>query len=518
MQSPSRRRPGGCNPPPSPPPPGGGGSPDGGYGPGGGGGGSEIVVPGDPNEKIGPAGCGALSAVSTDGSMSYVIFENVPTASAPAQEVVVTDQLPSGLDRYSLELGEVGLRGPGGGCPRGALVGTHDEVPLNNSPYNVDVIADYDPVTGLITWTLRTIDPLTNDLPADALAGFLPPNDSTGRGEGHVAFTIRPLAGAASGTAIANAATIVFDTNPPIATAAWTNTVDTAAPSSRVTAVVPNPGGLSDERLVTWSGSDMPAGSEVSGYSIHVSEDGGEYAVWIAATTATSAVFRERPGSTYGFFSVARDCIGNEEPRPASADVTDVANAADADGDGVADDRDNCPALANGDQADLDGDGMGDACDTCTDDDGDGFGDPGFPFNTCAPDNCPVFPNPDQRADADGDGLDDGVECQLGTDPGKPDTDGDGYRDGVEVAAGSNPLDSGSVPAPPQAVDDAAMTLKGTPVTVHVLANDDCAPGVTLSVSSVVQSPGHGTAVWQGAVIVYTPAAGYLGGAASPTP
>ena len=501
---------GGCNPPPggrgreAEAAPGGASSPAGG-------GGSETITPGDPNEKIGPAGCGTLSAVATDDPLSYVIyFENVSTASAPAQEVVVTDQLPAGLDRYSLELGEVAF----GDQVVDALAGLSSgrtTVPLNNSPYNVDVIVDYDPVTGLITWTLRTIDPLTNDLPDDALAGFLPPNDSTGRGEGHVAFTIRPLAGASSGTAISNAATIVFDTNAPIATAAWTNTIDTAAPSSRVTAVVPNAGGLSDERLVTWSGSDLPAGSEVSGYSIHVSEDGGEYAVWIADTTATSAVFRERPGSTYAFFSVARDCLGNEEPRPASADVTDVANAPDGDGDGVADDRDNCPALSNANQADLDGDGMGDACDTCTDGDGDGFGDPGFPFNTCAPDNCPVFPNPDQGADADGDGLDDGVECQLGTDPGKPDTDGDGYRDGVEVVAGSNPLDSGSVPAPPQAVDDAAMTLKGTPVTVQVLANDACAPGVTLSVSGVVQPPSHGTAVVAGAAIVYTPAAGYLG-------
>ena len=36
-----------------------------------------------------------------------------------------------------------------------------------------------------------------------------------------------------------------------------------------------------------------------------------------------------------------------------------------ADGDGVIDDFDNCPAEANANQLDTDGDGIGDACDIC---------------------------------------------------------------------------------------------------------------------------------------------------------
>lgn len=38
---------------------------------------------------------------------------------------------------------------------------------------------------------------------------------------------------------------------------------------------------------------------------------------------------------------------------------------ADADGDGVPDDNDNCPQVANASQVDSDGDGVGDACDAC---------------------------------------------------------------------------------------------------------------------------------------------------------
>ena len=74
----------------------------------------------------------------------------------------------------------------------------------------------------------------------------------------------------------------------------------------------------------------------------------------------------------------------------------------DTDGDGVFDGVDNCPLVPNAGQANADGDSTGDACDTCTDTDGDGFGNPGFANNTCADDNCPTVANASQ-ADADGD-------------------------------------------------------------------------------------------------------------------
>lgn len=47
--------------------------------------------------------------------------------------------------------------------------------------------------------------------------------------------------------------------------------------------------------------------------------------------------------------------------------VPQFGDEPDADGDGVADSVDSCPALSNADQADADSDGVGDACDACAD-------------------------------------------------------------------------------------------------------------------------------------------------------
>jgi len=73
--------------------------------------------------------------------------------------------------------------------------------------------------------------------------------------------------------------------------------------------------------------------------------------------------------------------------------LTGLAIIVDTDQDGIPDDSDNCPLVANQDQLDADADGVGDACD-----------------------NCPINGNPDQ-ADSDQNGI--GNICQA---PDGPDT------------------------------------------------------------------------------------------------
>jgi len=83
------------------------------------------------------------------------------------------------------------------------------------------------------------------------------------------------------------------------------------------------------------------------------------------------------------------------------------ARVIDTDGDGIADNVDNCPAIANASQADADGDGVGDICDSSAviDTDHDSIAD--------SSDNCPAIANPTQ-SDSDGDGIGDACDSSGG--------------------------------------------------------------------------------------------------------
>jgi hypothetical protein len=115
------------------------------------------------------------------------------------------------------------------------------------------------------------------------------------------------------------------------------------------------------------------------------------------------------PGNVRGYITVSAT-----SDKPVSYAIMDLGSATgggvfvidnfvvtkppDSDDDGIADQIDNCPLVANPDQVDSDNDGKGDACDDFLDSDSDGIAD--------QTDNCPLVANPDQ-VDSDNDGKGD---------------------------------------------------------------------------------------------------------------
>ncbi len=112
------------------------------------------------------------------------------------------------------------------------------------------------------------------------------------------------------------------------------------------------------------------------------------------------------------FHIPSRTLVAGTHGRSMFKTYLECPDSTDNDGDGIANACDNCPDIWNYSQADADGDLIGDTCDQCTDSDGDGYGNPGFPVNTCPDDNCPYVYNPDQT-DSDGNGVGDACDYRF---------------------------------------------------------------------------------------------------------
>jgi hypothetical protein len=297
---------------------------------------STNVTISDPNQKIGPTGFGANGFLSSDTLMAYrVDFENETNATAPSQQTVITDRLSTNLDWSTLQWTEIGWGDQLIVVPPNTQ---HFEtnVPMSylGTSFEVQVEAGIHLSSGQAYVTFRSIDPATG-LPPAVEIGFLPPEDGTGRGQGHFAYTLRPKPNLPTGTQIRNVALISFDNQPAIATnqrdphdpsqgtdptKEALNTIDADPPTSTVAPLLPIQANCSFQ--VCWSGTD--AGSGVISYDIYVSTNGGPQTLWLAGTTETCATFDGQGGNTYAFYSIARDGAGNTQTVPSAEATTTV--------------------------------------------------------------------------------------------------------------------------------------------------------------------------------------------------
>ncbi len=286
-----------------------------------------VIFPVDPNDILGPEGFGPQRFIAAGAPIGYTIrFENDPEfATAPAQVVRIEQTLDSDLDPRTFRLGDFGFGEWRFSVPNNSPFFASRLDLTGEIGYFVDVAAGIDTVTGVAFWQFSTIDPATGELPADALAGFLPVNLTGPEGEGFVTYEVRPDRNVASGAVIDALATIIFDTEAPLDTPPIFNTIDAGVPTSLVDplpAEVPLP-----TFDVTWSGADDAAGAGLAGFDVFVSADGGPFVLWLENTQLTGAPYPGTPGVTYSFYSVARDNAGNVEAAPATPDaVTRVFN------------------------------------------------------------------------------------------------------------------------------------------------------------------------------------------------
>ncbi len=279
---------------------------------------------GDPNDMSGPAGPGSKHYLS-GARMPYTYradFQNKPSAGAAAFRVTVTDQ----LDRAKLNVASATL-GP-------VTFGTHTVVPppgrqsystqVDLRPASnqlVDVSGAINARTGLITWTLEAVDPVTHQPVTSAAGGFLPPDKVAPEGRGSVSFTAYPTAaGLRTGARTANLASIVFDTNAAIRTPAWVNVVDRSRPTSRIVKVAHKTLKRGRKRIhilmVKLSGKDT--GSGVAHYDVLAARGHGRPR--LASDTSTrQAMIVCQAGTTYRLQVLATDRVGNTQAHATAA-------------------------------------------------------------------------------------------------------------------------------------------------------------------------------------------------------
>ncbi|HYE58996.1 MAG TPA: T9SS type A sorting domain-containing protein, partial [Rhodothermales bacterium] len=235
----------------------------------------------DPNEKNGPVGVGTQGFVTSLGRVAYQIkFENKKEASAPAYEIVIVDTLASVFDPESVVFGET-------------------------------------------SWPGFTMERTGNVLRWRAEGIELPPNVNPPEGEGFVNFTVNVRDGLPSGTRVANRATIVFDINPPIVTNTHVNTLDLTPPTTVMRAMAAETFG--NQTVVRWTAADRAgasAGAGVHSVTVFASRNGGAF-LPVGTSRADSLVFSGEIGSTYQFYAMATDAVGNaEEVRPGAVATT----------------------------------------------------------------------------------------------------------------------------------------------------------------------------------------------------
>ena len=294
---------------------------------------NNIVASWDPNEMVGPVGYGDENYIGETQTINYrILFENKAEAGAPAYRIRITDVLDENVfDVNSVRFGETSHD-----------AGTGWKMTRDGNT---------------LSWSIEGIE--------------LPPNVNAPEGEGYVTFSVNLKPGLANKTFIKNKATIIFDKNDPIETNEYVNTLDLAAPTTKMVSAKYN----GNKVTVTCSGTDNESG--ISRYKFYVCEKDGEPQLF-AEEYKSKAVFTipdDGKVEEYTFFALAVDNVSNIQETPPAAIVAEAIGSGDVDGDGNTTAADvvaivkylaGNTAGISAEAADVNGDGVVDIADVIT--------------------------------------------------------------------------------------------------------------------------------------------------------
>ena len=269
----------------------------------------------DPNEISGPSGKGANRYVNNlDAHVFHISFENVDTAQASAQIVIVRDTLDkTKYDLSTFEFGNISIGSKTHRLPKGRNQFVLERRIQQDLPMKVRINGSIDTLTGVVEWQFTSLDTNTNRLPV--LEGFLPPNISKPEGQGSVGFTVKPLQTLDDGAIFLNQATIIFDQNEPILTNVWKNILDTGKPNSSLSATV------SEDTLIHLALAGFDGVSGVGYYHVNVAVNNGEW-ISFTGTSSDTLTLSGQQDSTYHFYIVSQDKVGNLEDKAPGAELS----------------------------------------------------------------------------------------------------------------------------------------------------------------------------------------------------
>ena len=249
-------------------------------------------------------------------------FENDTTlATAAAHTIIVRDT----LDATKFDLNSLAARSVTIGDKRLELNGEQTFARTLDLRPEIYVIAqieqDYDPATGIVEWTIQSLDPMTMEPIDDPNQGVLPVNYN-GNGVGFIDYSINLKEAFADGTEISNRAGIIFDQEDIIMTPTWTNIVDAVKPTSHIEEVT-----FEDDTLnFSFISSDNRSG--VWYHTLYYRNDSTyqEWQVKVPRIFENSYMLRFKEYQTTEYLVMAVDSAGNVEDKEMVAEYIHYYN------------------------------------------------------------------------------------------------------------------------------------------------------------------------------------------------